>query len=113
MIKTIVIAALVAAVAAVPVDHIKAREEMIEYINSRPGVMWKAGRTGFHGKPVGVARDLCGVKDMSEADDNLLNAIASGEIKTVAADEPVKGWVGGPIPDNFDSAENWPKVRLT
>merc|ERR1711988_1105595 len=46
---------------------------------------------------------------MSEADDTLLNAIASGEIKTVAADEPVKGWVGGPIPDNFDSAENWPK----
>lgn len=47
---------------------------------------------------------------MSEASEELLGAIASGEIKTVSADAPVEGWTGEQdIPSDFDSATNWPK----
>eukprot|EP00928_Gymnodinium_smaydae_P067200 TRINITY_DN5013_c0_g1_i1.p1 TRINITY_DN5013_c0_g1~~TRINITY_DN5013_c0_g1_i1.p1 ORF type:complete len:385 (+),score=62.33 TRINITY_DN5013_c0_g1_i1:45-1157(+) len=77
------------------------RAAMIEKIQNTPGVLWRAAaQPRFAPEAPGASKDMCGVKgDRKAAIDD---AVARGEIERFVVDENVA------IPDNFDSAEQWP-----
>lgn len=73
---------------------------MIDLVNNNPKSSWKAGLTRFSHQPVGASKSLCGVKEGHK--ELLQQKVASGEIRMVKAS-------GKAIPEEFDSAKNWPK----
>jgi len=68
-------------------------QDMIDFINNRPGVLWKAGQN-FHPKTdISYLKKLCGVLPENE------------EQKLPLRRHRVEGVH---LPDNFDSRTNWP-----
>jgi len=76
------------------------REAMVNEINSKPGVLWKAGfNKNFEELPVGASASLCGVLPHSEKE---LLAHAVLPPKNFAK-------MATAIPTSFDAAQNWPQ----
>jgi cathepsin B len=72
------------------------RQQMIEEINSRPNLSWKAGMNErFRGKTDEDVQRLCGVQEGSQE-----------HLRKHAA---VETWDGSALPSDFDSKTNWPE----
>lgn len=92
----------VAAVLADPGVHNEERARVIEQINSKPGLLWKAGvNPRFEGLPVGSAKALCGVHEGGKA--RLQARAAEGSVTFVARRSGIT------LPESFDAAERWPQ----
>jgi len=78
------------------------RAAMIKEIENTPGVLWKAApHPRFASEAPGASKSLCGVKgDQKKIIDE---AVERGEIKRLLQGANMD------IPENFDSAENWPQ----
>jgi len=79
------------------------RLAMIEEINAKPGITWKAAaHPRFSASPPGISlAPLMGVKgDWKEALDE---AVKRGDVEKFHADPNVQ------VPDSFDAAEQWPQ----
>lgn len=86
--------------AAASVDHVAERQKMVDEINDMQQSWTAHMPPAFTGKPIGSFRTLLGVKDNNV---QLLNdAIAAGQV--VVSDA-----VADVIPEEFDSATNWPE----
>jgi cathepsin B len=80
----------------VGVDHDLERQTLIDEVNSKEGVTWKAGHNDrFKGTPVHSHKALCGVKV------NYAGKMKPTGLKKVST-------VNANIPDAFDSETNWP-----
>jgi len=92
--KLLIASLCVAAAMAAPMIN---DENIIEKINSVPGILWKAGANErFDGLPLSAVKSLTGVlQDSHDAVMRLPEAVSM--IPDVA------------VPDTFDSATNWPQ----
>lgn len=99
------LAAMMACAMAAVVDVDAQRQAVVDHINSLPGNTWRAGfNPRFKGKPMGVAKDLCGV-NKADSHQKLMDAIKAG---TATMAPLVTAEQAAAIPDSFDSATNWP-----
>jgi len=95
------IASALAFVAVAHANHDIERQVMIDEINSMSNATWTAGvNERFRGTPIDSHKSLCGVKKGSEASLKANAEIHTSEMWGAEADD---------IPDEFDSATNWPK----
>jgi len=79
------------------------RRAQIEEIKNAPGVLWTAApQDRFASEAPGASKNLMGVKGNWTA--SIEAAIASGKIERFQPELTAEQ-----IPDNFDSATNWPK----
>lgn len=102
--KLLALAACVSIIGAVSVveKHDQNRQQLVDEINSLPGITWKAGiNPRFKGQPIGASKSLCGVKNDTLARRN--EKIANGTLTVLKKIE------GLAVPDSFDSETNWPK----
>jgi len=78
------------------------RAAQISEIENTPGILWKAApHPRFASEAPGASKSLMGVN--GDAKLAVAEAVAAGEIV------PVNDTADVAIPDNFDSAENWPQ----
>merc|ERR1719499_140037 len=102
--KAVLAAGAAAAIvgAALAQDVHPERTTQIEEIQNTPGVLWRAAaHPRFASQAPGVSRDMMGVKgNQSEA---VADLVAKGEIVVDSSADS-----NAAIPDNFDSALQWP-----
>jgi len=95
--RSLLLLTLVAAVTAAPVDPLINDQAIVDKINAQPGILWKAGMNSrFDGLPLSAVKSLAGVKADSWG---MVQALPHEESSIADSD----------IPDEFDSATNWPK----
>lgn len=95
-------AAFVAAESLLEERHDVERAQAINKINSKPGLLWKAGANlRFAGMPLGSVKPLCGVR--AGGKERLRARVEAGTMGKIMKN------AGVAIPDHFDSAEQWPK----
>jgi len=81
------------------------RREQIESIKNTPGVLWRAeAHPRFAEHAPGASKSLCGVKPGWK--DALKAAVARGEVHRFT---DLEAGAEEKMPENFDSAENWPQ----
>mmetsp|Transcript_18281 Transcript_18281/g.25687 ORF Transcript_18281/g.25687 Transcript_18281/m.25687 type:complete len:363 (-) Transcript_18281:307-1395(-) len=86
--------------------HDMARSVEIERVNRIPGVKWTAGfNSRFRGLPSNATKPLLGV-NVEENKAVMEQAIAQGKLH-------VQDYSGVAIPDEFDSATEWPECAKT
>merc|ERR1711959_466723 len=95
--KFVIALALVAAACAAPSADRKINDQdVVDYINSQPGILWKAGMNSrFDGQRTGVLKTLAGVTPESWY---AVKALPKA-VSTIKDTE---------IPESFDSETNWP-----
>lgn len=97
----VILASAAALASANPEQFDLERAKYVEEINNTPGILWKAAaHDRFKGQPLGASKTLCGALPTSPEEKERL--IASG----LAERGPTT--VNVTLPDNFDSATNWP-----
>jgi cathepsin B len=85
------------------------RQKMVDEINSKEGLTWKAGLSDKFGDvPLHSSTHLYGAKSFDSV--KMANAIANGELEIAPI---VSAEVAATIPDSFDSATNWPECAKT
>jgi len=103
MFSKIVVLALALGVSA---NALSEREQMVNEINEL-GTTWKAGISEkFRDVPLGASKALYGAHKVSEGD--MAAAIARGELEIAPLVTDTSS-----IPDEFDSATNWPECAKT
>jgi cathepsin B len=76
-------------------NHEPFSQELIDYVNTKPGSTWKAGvNKHFEGVPLSVVKSMMGVKKMPGVNKAALNVVKLAEPQN--------------LPDSFDSRTNWP-----
>jgi len=82
--------------------HAAERAVVIDEVNSKPGLLWKAGANPrFAGMPLGSVKPLCGVKPGGK--ERLRARVEAGTMGKIMKK------AGVAVPDHFDSATQWPK----
>jgi len=80
------------------------RAAMIKEIENTPGVLWKAAaHPRFAAQAPGASKDMNGVKGDQKA--IIEDLVKKGEIELLLTDS------NAALPDNFDSATNWPQCE--